>query len=588
VYKKDQDKNWETFLSGNGANNDPEPEDCPHCLNRGGSLAQCGTYIGTNNNNQPFERNYDTPHNGHGQPMPPNIQATYTAGSIIEIDVMVTTHHRGHFEFAICPIVLHDDDDDNSIITTKTTNAATATTEAISSPTSIMPIPTKECFDENKLTFLSDELYGAPRDVNYPERGYLAPASIAEWTNGDPGEQPVFGAEYKMRYQLPTSSSSSSTGVVGDVVLLQWYYLTANSCKHPGYAEYPFPAMWGDDVDFYPGLPDCEHVPEDGNGVPEQFWNCAEIRIVSSDDKRPEAGQQQQHDDDDDDEDEDTSSSILPIDVVGHTVTRPTRPEGSYVVISESSTTVITAAEKELAMLLESEPSSSPPSPRPSPPPRPTKIPTQNPTTPMPTRSTTTKPTIRQTRRPTTVQQRPTSKPIRQTRRPTPRPTPKPIRRPSKRPTSRPSPSTVLTLYQKSKPTKRPHQQQQQQQQRPRTSKPTRKPTTTRRPTKNYVLLSPSESYIVPVSNNNNNNKPSKGQEQQQQSSSSLGDRISNQITTAAATNKKKPKRQQQLQKKKQKQKLKRQKKKENMLKKKRKRQEMKRKRVQKKESNFG
>ena len=39
----DQDKNWETYLSGGGTSNDPSPEDCPHCLNRGGILAQCVT-----------------------------------------------------------------------------------------------------------------------------------------------------------------------------------------------------------------------------------------------------------------------------------------------------------------------------------------------------------------------------------------------------------------------------------------------------------------------------------------------------------------------------------------------------------------
>ena len=67
-----------------------------------------------------------------------------------------------------------------------------------------------------------------------------------------------------MKFQLPE-------GVAGDVVLLQWYYLTANSCKHEGYAEYPFPEEdWGTDVGLYPGLPDCGELPEDGNGVPEQ------------------------------------------------------------------------------------------------------------------------------------------------------------------------------------------------------------------------------------------------------------------------------------------------------------------------------
>ena len=53
-------------------------------------------------------------------------------------------------------------------------------------------------------------------------------------------------------------------------MLLQWYYLTANSCKHDGYADFLFPEEWGEDVRLYPGLPDCGAVPPDGDGVPEQ------------------------------------------------------------------------------------------------------------------------------------------------------------------------------------------------------------------------------------------------------------------------------------------------------------------------------
>jgi len=37
-----QDKNYEMPDM-----NDPKPEDCPHCLNRGGNLAQCGILSGT-------------------------------------------------------------------------------------------------------------------------------------------------------------------------------------------------------------------------------------------------------------------------------------------------------------------------------------------------------------------------------------------------------------------------------------------------------------------------------------------------------------------------------------------------------------
>ena len=125
-----QDKNWETYLSGGGTSNDPSPEDCPHCLNRGGILAQCGISSGMTNG-VPLLRNYDSPLNIEGNDMLPNIQGVYKEGSIITIDVLVTTHHKGHFEFAICPI--HD-------------NVAP------------MEIPTEECFSRNKLQFVSDEL----------------------------------------------------------------------------------------------------------------------------------------------------------------------------------------------------------------------------------------------------------------------------------------------------------------------------------------------------------------------------------------------------------------------------------------------
>ena len=207
----------------------------PHCLNRGGTLAQCGILTGFHED-IPWERNYDKPLSIHDQPMKPNLQGVYKEGAIIDIEVLVTTHHKGHFEFALCPI------------------------DPTATP---MVIPTQECFAQNKLTFVSDELYGAPPDVNYPERAYISPASVVDYTEPIEGVQPVVGAKYKMKFQLPE-------GLSGNLVLLQWYYLTANSCKHEGYAEYDFPKEWGSDVQLYPGLPDCGEVPEDGNGVPEQ------------------------------------------------------------------------------------------------------------------------------------------------------------------------------------------------------------------------------------------------------------------------------------------------------------------------------
>ena len=158
-------------------------------------------------NGIPILRNYDTPQNIMGDSMNSNVQNVYREGEIISVEVLVTTHHKGHFIFSICPI---------------------------SADTVPMEIPTEECFANNQLMFMKDELYVAPIDEQYPKRAYIAPASVVQYTQAMEGVQPVVGAQYKMKFKLPE-------GVSGDVVLLQWYYLTANSCKHEGYENYNFP-----------------------------------------------------------------------------------------------------------------------------------------------------------------------------------------------------------------------------------------------------------------------------------------------------------------------------------------------------------
>jgi len=64
--------------------------------------------------------------------------------------------------------------------------------------------------------------------------------------------------------------------------LIQWYYITANSCYIDGYDDYPFPTS-SDGTSWHPGnIGICDSVPPDGiPGIPEQFWNCAEVRISS-------------------------------------------------------------------------------------------------------------------------------------------------------------------------------------------------------------------------------------------------------------------------------------------------------------------
>ena len=62
-----------------GSESDPRPENCPHCLNIGGTEARCGLIE---------DRNYDYPKNFLGGIMPTVIQGCYKPGSIVDFEVM--------------------------------------------------------------------------------------------------------------------------------------------------------------------------------------------------------------------------------------------------------------------------------------------------------------------------------------------------------------------------------------------------------------------------------------------------------------------------------------------------------------------
>jgi chitinase len=226
--KSPRSRNYYAHTDGKwwgGTDYDPKPENCPHCLNIGGTEARCGLIE---------DRNYDYPMNSLGGNMPPVVQACYKPGAVVEFETMLTAYHMGHFEYYACPI-------------------------------SAGEVPTQACFDAHPLTFVSDTNYGAVPDPNYPERAYIPNNDY----QGLIKEGDLY--QFNHKYQLPANLS-------GDLVLIQWHYVTGNSCKDIGYDSYNWPD------DFYPGnIPVCSQpLPPDGRGVPEQFWNCAEVKISST------------------------------------------------------------------------------------------------------------------------------------------------------------------------------------------------------------------------------------------------------------------------------------------------------------------
>ena len=205
----------------------PEIETCPHCLNRDDSGLGCGLTGG---------HNYNYPLNALGGPMPIIIEEELQKNAQIEFSTVLTAHHKGHFEFKACPITGDE-------------------------------IPTQECFDQNPLVYVGDALYNAPQDPNYPVRAYIPLASHS--THKDAGGSYLYVHTYKLPQDL-----------IGNVVIIQWHYVTANSCLHEGYRDYNWPAEG-----FDPGnqLTDCGNLSSNGEGAPEQFWNCVNVKIVDSD-----------------------------------------------------------------------------------------------------------------------------------------------------------------------------------------------------------------------------------------------------------------------------------------------------------------
>ena len=226
--------NKDTSRNANSWNGGPwGTEYCPHCNNGGGV---CGI-------NQAGTRDYTS--------YKSDIVDTFSQGSVIDVKSVITAHHRGHVEMWLCPLT----------------------------------VPTPECFQANPLEFVEDLLYGAPKDDQFWNRGYLPPSdgttteysttaipSYADGSTSIPAGLPN-GLVLHHRFRLPKN-------VAGQRVTLLWNYITANSYNPVGYYNYAFPnsAWWA------PYLVQSNLAPTpcplpDTTSVPEQFWNCMDVTI---------------------------------------------------------------------------------------------------------------------------------------------------------------------------------------------------------------------------------------------------------------------------------------------------------------------
>jgi len=202
---------------------------------------------------------------------PSAVQATYTAGTIVELQVRVTAHHKGHYEFRVC---------DKALDASKLADAAEG----------------QACLDKwvlHRAPPAADCKANGPADCqpideNHPERWYLPPpghdVQVAGSDFQDSDATTATGYEYHtMRFKIPADLSCEHC-------TLQWYWSTGNTCFYDGdYIAYfqkmkslgweaaswapAAVASWATETNIACG-------PQGTGSFGEEFWNCADIKIV--------------------------------------------------------------------------------------------------------------------------------------------------------------------------------------------------------------------------------------------------------------------------------------------------------------------
>lgn len=244
--------------------------DCPHCLNGGGKGAVMKAANGVwhpfepLNKAAPFRHDSgmcgdavsgDKPHEKGGiyaYPKSP-IMKTYKTGSVVEFVVDATTNHNGFYEFFICDATKCGGDINDLCFKQGHCHQ-------------LERVKTPECESQASLEC-------GPIDPKHPGRWYVPCRK-----GGHVGEH-FMGGPY-MKYKLPAGFSTKHA-------VLQWYWVTANSCNPPGFVEYfkQFPMEgWGTcpgDGGALGGR-NPTIVKCGGGNFPEEFWNCADVAVTNS------------------------------------------------------------------------------------------------------------------------------------------------------------------------------------------------------------------------------------------------------------------------------------------------------------------
>jgi len=183
---------------------------------------------------------------------PRDIQATYTAGQTISTQVLIWNHHGGRYGFNVCPKGA-----------TKQSQCTPLLRGDGKSRWFYPPLPP----NDPTLSRLWS-VFGPSLQVGTETNGAFTHFRVPERADGM--NQFKGTPVYVTQWRLPEDMTCEGG------CILQWYWLTGNSC---------WPACDLADP-LYPNCrsrctrPNCICGEDKGTAYPEEFWNCADIRIL--------------------------------------------------------------------------------------------------------------------------------------------------------------------------------------------------------------------------------------------------------------------------------------------------------------------
>lgn len=227
-----------SLVVGHGYISDPparnlggtKTQSCPHCGNGNGICGDGGQWA----------RDSDYVNFYRGS------KRTWTAGSVVPVEIVITAHHKGHFEVSVC----------DRVITSAVTDAQACLDKWILERASPVEAGFTDC--------QADDSRGGcqPVDPKHPERFYLPPG----------------GGTYRYYLKVPSDLSC-------EVCTLQWRWWSANSCIPA--SDYGCFASVLQGNGYNAGAwglgGSCPGGGCDRCGCGEEFRNCADITIRRSD-----------------------------------------------------------------------------------------------------------------------------------------------------------------------------------------------------------------------------------------------------------------------------------------------------------------